>query len=243
MRIPRLVNWLERRQPDVVCLQETKVVNEDFPIEPLKDAGYHCLVHGQKSYNGVAILSREPASEPAQNLPDDTPDADCRFLAATVGGIRILNIYAPNGKEVGSDKYVYKQDWYRRLRKFLDDSLDPQSPVLLCGDFNVAPEDRDVWDPEKWRGQVLFSEPEKEALRSIMEWGFTDALRLHYSDGGLYTWWDYRFGAFHRGWGLRIDHFLLTEPLARRCTDVEIERDERKGPKPSDHAPVIAILE
>jgi exodeoxyribonuclease-3 len=227
----------------VVCLQETKVVNEDFPLAPLKDAGYHCLIHGQKSYNGVAILSREPASDPVHRLPDDSPDAECRFLAATVGDIRILNIYAPNGKEVGSDKYAYKLEWYRRLRKYLDDSLDPGSEVLLCGDFNVAPEDRDVWDPEKWRGKVLFSEPEKEALNTILEWGFEDALRMHHSDGGIYTWWDYRFGAFHRGWGVRIDHFLLSAPLARRCTGVEIERDERKGPKPSDHAPVVAILD
>lgn len=242
MRIPRLVSWLEHRHPDIVCLQETKVVNEDFPVEPLNEAGYHCLIHGQKSYNGVAILSRETASDPIRNLPDDPPDGDCRFLSATVGGIRILNIYAPNGKEVGSEKYAYKLDWYRRLRKFLDDTLDNKSEVILCGDFNVAPEDRDVWDPEQWRGKILFSDPEKKALRTIMEWGLTDALRLHYPDGGLYTWWDYRFGAFHRGWGIRIDHFLLSAPLVPRCTDVRIERDERKGPKPSDHAPVVAVL-
>ncbi len=240
-RLPRLLAWLERRQPSVVCLQEIKVVNEDFPSEPISQLGYQCHVRGQKAYNGVAILSRLPVSDVVQALPGDAADAESRFLAASIGGTRIINIYAPNGQTVGCDKYVYKLDWYCRLRSYLD-AQSAQAEVLLCGDFNVAPEDRDVWDPEKWRGQILFSDSEKAALTRIVEWGFTDALRMLHPEGGLYTWWDYRAGAFHRGWGMRIDHILVSAPLAQRCTAVEIDREERKGDKPSDHAPVIATF-
>ncbi len=243
MRVPRLLQWLERGAPDIVCLQETKVVNEEFPCEPIKNLGYECSVHGQKSYNGVAILSREPAADPVKSLPGDDSDAQCRLLAATIHGIRVIDIYAPNGSEVGSDKYAYKLDWYRRLRSYLDSSLTPADEVLICGDFNVAPEDRDVWDVEKWRDQILFSEPEKEAFRNLLGWGLHDALRLHRQEGGIYTWWDYRAGAFHRGWGLRIDHILISASLAKRCIAVEVDRNERKGEKPSDHAPVIATFE
>jgi exodeoxyribonuclease-3 len=240
MRVPRLVDWLKRQEPDVVCLQETKVVDEEFPFEPIRALGYECLVNGQKSYNGVAILSRGPATDLLRALPGE--DSQCRLLAATIRGIRIINIYAPNGSEVGSDKYSYKLDWYRRLRSFLDTTLVPADEVLICGDFNIAPEDRDVWDPEQWRDKILFSEQEKQAFRNLVEWGLIDALRLHRQEGGLYTWWDYRAGAFHRGWGLRIDHFLISPPLAKRSWSVEIDRNERKGEKPSDHAPVIAIF-
>jgi len=230
-RLPRLVSWLERRRPDIVCLQEIKVVNEDFPGEELGKLGYHCLVNGQRTYNGVAILSRTPSTDPFFSLLDEAPDAPRRLLAATIEGLRIINVYAPMGTEVGSERYAYKLDWYRRLRDFLDSSAQPDSAVVLCGDFNVAPEDRDVWDPEK------------EALRKILEWGLKDALRLHQQEGGLYTWWDYRAGAFHRGWGMRLDHILLSAPLAGRCAAVEIDRNERKGEKPSDHVPVVASLQ
>ncbi len=241
-RMERLQQWLCRRKPDIVCLQETKVVDEEFPLTTLLKLGYECFIHGQKSYNGVAILSRFPATDLVKSLPDDGLDAQCRLIAATIKGIRIINVYAPNGGEVGSDKYALKLEWYRRLRCFLDSSLSQRNEVLIGGDFNVAPEDRDVWDPEKWRGQILFSEPEKAAFRSLMEWGLSDALRIHHPEGGLYTWWDYRAGAFHRGWGLRIDHILLSTPLAERCLAVEIDRNERKGRKPSDHAPVVATF-
>jgi exodeoxyribonuclease III len=241
-RLPRLVSWLERRKPAVVCLQETKTVDGDFPSGPLEALGYQCLVHGQKAYNGVAILTLLPAADVVRSLPRDPEDAERRFLAAAIGGVRIVNVYAPNGQVVGSDKYAYKLDWYGRLREFLD-GHDPQGEVLLCGDMNVAPEDRDTWDPELWRGKVLFSDPEKAALRTVVEWGLTDALRIHHPEGGLYTWWDYRAGAFHRGWGMRIDHILVSAPLARRCVAVEIDREERKGEKPSDHAPLVATFD
>jgi exodeoxyribonuclease-3 len=242
MRIPRLQQWLENKRPDVLCLQETKVVDEDFPVEPLRALGYHCSFRGEKSYNGVAILSLAPPLDLESRLPDDGADAPCRFIAGTFGDIRIINIYAPNGSEVGSDKYAFKLEWYMRLRRYLDDRGDPDSQALMCGDFNIAPEDRDVWDPAKWSGQILCSEPERSAFRELIAWGFTDALRLLRPEEGLYTWWDYRGGAFHRGWGLRIDHVLVTRSLASRCRQVEIDREARKGEKPSDHAPVVATI-
>lgn len=242
VRLPRLLAWLERRRPDVVCLQETKVVDEDFPIEEISALGYRCLTNGQKTYNGVAILSRGEAADPAFSLLGDELDEERRFLAATIEGIRVVNVYCPNGNEVGSDKFAYKLDWYRRLRRLLDSSMDPKTEVLVCGDFNVAPEDRDVWDAEQWRGQILFSEREKQAFRCVVDWGLTDALRMHHAESGLYTWWDYRAGAFNRDLGVRIDHVLVTPPLASRCAEVIVDRDERKGDKPSDHAPVIATF-
>jgi exodeoxyribonuclease-3 len=243
VRMPRLLDWLRRRQPDIVCLQETKVVDPDFPAEAIRACGYQCLVSGQKTYNGVAILSLLPAENPVSALPGDPSDEERRFLAATFGGVRVINIYAPNGGEVGTPKYEFKLRWYDRLRAYLESDKGPGIPLALCGDFNVAPEDRDVWDPERWRGQILFSEPEKAALAKVVGCGLTDALRMHHPEGGLYTWWDYRAGAFHRGWGLRIDHILLSASLAERCVEVEIDRDERKGEKPSDHAPVLAKFE
>jgi exodeoxyribonuclease III len=242
MRLDRMLQWLERRKPDIVCLQEIKVTNEDFPVGPLNEIGYQCLVHGQKTYNGVAILTRSPARNVVRSFPAD-PDTQSRLLACQIGAIHIVNIYAPNGSEVGSEKYTYKLEWYARLRSFVDSLATPQDSVLVCGDFNVAPEDRDVWDPKIWRDQILFSEPEKAAFRNLMGWGFKDALRLHHAEGGIYTWWDYRSGAFHRGWGVRIDHFLLSPPLAQRCSAIEVDRNERKGEKPSDHAPVLASFD
>ena len=243
MRLPRLLQWLELKRPDVLCLQETKVVDQDFPLEPLKELGYCCVFKGEKSYNGVALLSRSTPSEIADKLPGDEEDTQCRFIAGTVSGVRIVNIYAPNGQEVGSPKYAYKLDWYARLRRFFDTHHDSGSPILLCGDFNIAPEDRDVWDPEQWRGQILCSDQERAAYRSLLDWGFVDAVRLLRQEAGLYTWWDYRGGAFHRGWGMRIDHILVTEPLSRRCSAAEVDREARKGEKPSDHAPVLVTFD
>jgi exodeoxyribonuclease-3 len=243
MRLPRLLAWLERRQPDVVCLQETKVEDERFPFAEVETLGYRALASGEKSYNGVAVLSRAEATEVIRCLPGDDPDPQRRVLAATVSGVRIVNVYAPNGGELGSPRYTYKLEWYRRLRAFLDAAFDAGQDLVLCGDLNIAPEDRDIWDPEQWRGQVMCTEPERDCFRSLTGWGLTDSLRMHAPETcGLYTWWDYRAGAFHRNWGLRIDHILLTPSLAKRCSTVEIDRDERKGPKPSDHVPVVATL-
>jgi len=241
MRLPRLTDWLNRRKPAIVCLQETKTPDGDFPAAPLEALGYRCLVHGQKAYNGVAILTNLEAGDIVRTLPGDPGDTDCRLLGATIAGVRVINIYAPNGQAVGSEKYAYKLGWYRRLRVALE-GHDPEGAVVLCGDFNVAPEDRDVWDPEQWRGQILCSEPEREALRAIVGWGFVDLLRSRHPEDGLYTWWDYRGGAFHRGWGMRIDHILASASMESRCQSVEVDRDERKGEKPSDHAPVVATF-
>jgi exodeoxyribonuclease-3 len=241
-RLPRLTAWLDVRRPDVVCLQETKVTDDQFPFDELRALGYEALVSGQQTYNGVAILARTAASEVTRRLPGEDDEAQRRFLVADVAGLRVMNVYGPNGQEVGSDKYAYKLDWYRRLHAFLAASAAAAHPIVLAGDLNIAPEDRDVWDPEKWRGQIMFSEPERRVFHDLLRWGFQDSLRLHREEGGLFTWWDYRAGAFHRGWGLRIDHVLLTPALAARCTAVEIDRDQRKGPKPSDHAPVVVTL-
>lgn len=242
-RLPRLLDWLASRQPDVVCLQETKVVDAEFPTAEVEALGYLCATFGQKTYNGVAILSRTTGLDATRGLPGDGPDAEKRLLAATISGVRVVNVYCPNGGEVGSGKYAGKLEWFGRLRAFLETSVSPGAPVVVLGDFNVAPEDRDVWDPEAWRGQILCTEPEREAFRSLLAWGLVDALRALRQDGGVYTWWDYRMGAFHRGWGLRIDHVLASPSLASRCVDVTVDRDARKGKKPSDHAPVIATFD
>jgi exodeoxyribonuclease III len=243
MRLPRLVQWLESRRPDVLCLQETKVVDGEFPLEPLRELGYQCFFKGEKSYNGVAILSRGIPAQTADTLPGDDADTQCRFLAADISGVRIVNIYAPNGQEVGSPKYAYKLAWYARLKNYFETHSTPSVPVLLCGDFNIAPEDRDVWDPEQWRGQILCSDQERVAYKGLLDWGFIDAVRLLRQESGLYTWWDYRGGAFHRGWGMRIDHILVTGQLKPKCAAVEVDREARKGEKPSDHAPVMITLD
>jgi len=241
-RLPRVTEWLARHQPDVLCLQETKTVDDDFPRAEFEALGLHVESFGQKTYNGVAIASRSKPTALVRGLPDDPPDADRRLIAGTFGGVRVIGVYVPNGTEVGSDRFAFKLTWFRRLRQMLEATATPQDPVLICGDFNVAPEDRDVYDPEGWRGRLLFHPDEQKALRHLMAWGLVDAFRLHEPQGGHYSWWDYRSGAFHRGWGLRIDLVLMTETLAARCRAVTIDREARKGEKPSDHAPVIADL-
>lgn len=242
VRLPRLLAWLERHSPDVLCLQETKVVDRDFPLKELREVGYHALYTGQKTYNGVALLSRSQPREIARALPGDDSEAEKRLIAAEVDGVIILGVYAPNGAEVGSSKYGFKLQWYGKLHDYLKDVFSPNQSIIVCGDFNVAPEDKDVWDPASWQGQILCSEPERQAFAKLLDWGLKDALRLKASDERVYTWWDYRGGAFHRGWGLRIDHILVSQPLAERLVSVVVDRDERKGEKPSDHAPVVAVF-
>ncbi len=242
VRLPRLLAWLERHSPDVLCLQETKVVDQDFPLKEIKEAGYHALYTGQKTYNGVALLSRSQPREIARALPGDGSEAEKRLIAAEVDGVTILGVYVPNGAEVGSSKYAFKLEWYSRLHYYLKDAFSPNQSIIVCGDFNVAPEDKDVWDPVSWQGQTLCTEPERQAFAKLLDWGLKDALRLKTPDEHIYTWWDYRGGAFHRGWGLRIDHILVSQPLAERLMNVIVDRDERKGEKPSDHAPVVAVF-
>jgi len=234
--------WLDQHSPEVVCLQETKVVDDAFPLEELREHGYEAVIHGQKTYNGVAILSRLPLADEAKGFGDDVADEQARLIAATVAGIRVISAYVPNGKEVGHEKYEYKLAWLERLHSYLERNCDPSQPVVLCGDFNVAPDDRDVWDPALWAGGILCSDAERAALQKIVDWGLTDAFRQHHQEGGLYSWWDYRQLGFPKGRGLRIDFAFISQPLIDRCTEAVIDREARKGKQPSDHAPVVITL-
>lgn len=240
MRQERLAGWLARAGPDVVCLQEIKVPEADFPRAELEAAGWHLAVHGQKAYNGVAILSRAPLADVATGLADGGDDSEARLVAARAGTVRVVCVYVPNGRAVGSDKWSYKLAWLERLRGWLERHARPDEPLALCGDFNVAPEDRDVARPEEWQGSVLCHAEAREGLRNVMDWGLVDTIRLHHTGEGPYSWWDYRMLGFAKGNGLRIDHILATRPLAERCSNAYVVRDERKGKQPSDHAPVVA---
>ncbi|MFN2531817.1 MAG: exodeoxyribonuclease III [Pyrinomonadaceae bacterium] len=239
-RLPNVLRWLDAMKPDVLCMQETKCTDDKFPSEPFQERGYQCLLFGQQSYNGVAIVSRRPCDTSRCGYPDDDETMQSRLLASTVASIQIVNVYVPNGQMVGSEKYAFKLEWLRRLREFFDTHYDKKSNVLLCGDFNVAPEERDVHDPRLWQGRILFSERERAALQQIKEWGFTDTFRMHTEAPGNYSWWDYRAGAFRRNLGLRIDHIWCSAALAARNENTWIDLEPRKWERPSDHAPVIA---
>lgn len=241
-RRERLLALLARHAPDAVCLQETKVVDAEFPADDLRAAGYESIASGQKGYNGVAILARTPLADVAKGFRDGGDDAQARLLAATVGGVRVVCAYAPNGQSVGSEKYAFKLEWYERLRKLLEREADPGRELALVGDFNVAPADLDVHDPEAWRGQILCSDAERAALARVREWGLVDAFRDKYPERQAFTWWDYRELGFPKNRGLRIDHLLLTHSLRARLDDVVIDREERKGKGASDHAPVLATF-
>ncbi len=237
--------FLEAHRPDVLALQELKAPTEQFPGETFAEIGYRAAVFGQKTYNGVAFLAAESAGEPEaiqRGLPDDDGEAGARLITARFGELTVINVYLPNGSEVGSDKYAHKLEWMARLRAYLDQAFDPGEPVLLVGDFNVAPEDRDVYDADALRDRILFSEPEKEALERIRAWGFVDCFRRHHDEAGLYSWWDYRLNMFRRGLGLRIDHIWGSRPVAEACSGCEILVEPRRWQRPSDHAPVMAEL-
>jgi exodeoxyribonuclease III len=242
-RLDRLLGWLGRQQPDVVCLQELKVREEDFPFAELRAAGYHAAVLGQKTYNGVAILSREEPERIERGMDDGVDDPQARLIAARVWGIDVVSVYVPNGAELGSDKCAYKLEWTRRLRAWLERHHVASDRLALCGDFNVAPEARDVAEPSAWEDSVLFHPEMRAALEHILGFGLVDTFRLHHEEPGLYSWWDYRMLAFPRNQGLRIDHIFATRPLAERCVDARIDRQERKGKLPSDHAPVMAAFD
>ena len=246
-RLERVLALLERHQPDLLCLQETKVTDDVFPRDVIAEAGYRAEVFGQKTYNGVALLSREELSDVSRGIPGDPVPEQARAIHATIGDLRVMNLYVVNGKAVGDPKYDIKLSWLDALCGWITSEHRPQQKLLLVGDFNIAPEDRDVHDPERWKDKVLCSQPERDRLHTLLEWGTVDLFRLHEQGADFHTWWDYRMGAFPRGWGLRIDLALGTEPVANACRSVEIDRDERKessGPgKPSDHAPVIVTLD
>jgi exodeoxyribonuclease-3 len=240
-RLERLLRWLQKVQPDVVCLQELKVTDEVFPSDAVREAGYHATVFGQKTYNGVAILSREEPEDVERGLPG-IGDPQARLLSAQISGVRVISAYFPNGEQVGTEKYAYKLAWMARLREYLESRYVPSQPLVLCGDFNVARDERDVARPAQWAESVLFHETARDALEQIRLWGLIDVVRKHHPEGGIYSWWDYRMLGFPKNNGLRIDHIFATEPLAHRSTSAEIDREERKGEKPSDHAPVIAVF-
>jgi exodeoxyribonuclease-3 len=241
-RLPRVTAWIAEHQPELLCIQETKAPDPDFPLADFEALDYTVKYFGQKTYNGVAILARGALEAVARGLPGDGPEAEKRVLAATFDGLRVINVYVPNGQEVGSEKYAYKLAWLDRLRAMLAEALKTGTPLVLCGDFNIAPDDRDVHDPDLWRGRILFSEPEKEKFRELVELGLADALRLRTQEAGQFTWWDYRMNGFKRNLGLRLDHFLVSAPVAARVREVTIDREERAGEKPSDHAPVVLTL-
>ena len=242
-RLPLVTRWLEKEQPDILCMQETKCADDKFPSLEFKSAGYDCLLFGQQSYNGVAIASRSSCANEARGFPGDGADSQSRLLMAEIAGISLVNVYIPNGQSVASDKYQFKLHWMKRLRELLDSKYQDSANVLLCGDFNVAPDERDVHDPRLWQNRILFSEAERHALQHIKDWGFTDTFRLHTQEGGHYSWWDYRAGGFRRNLGLRIDHIWVSQPLAERNRKTSIDKEPRGWERPSDHAPVVAEFE
>jgi exodeoxyribonuclease-3 len=237
VRLPHLLEWLAANPVEVVCLQETKQQDADFPHAELQAAGYHSVFSGQKTYNGVAILSREPISDVQYGIPD-FEDEQKRVIAATVGGIRVVCVYIPNGQEVGSDKYQYKLKWLGALTAWLKVELARHPKLALLGDYNIAPEDRDVYDPVAWKGNVLVSDPERAAFQGMLQLGLVDTFRMFEQEEKSYSWWDYRMMAFRRNMGLRIDHILVSSGL--QCKGCHIDKAPRKLERPSDHTPVVA---
>jgi len=240
-RLPRLLAWLAANQPDIIGLQETKLEDARFPAMEIAAAGYQAIFCGQRTYNGVAILSRQPALDVRPDMPQ-FPDDHKRVLAATVGDLRLVCFYVPNGQSLESDKYQYKLRWLAAATAYLRAEVERNPRLAVVGDMNIAPEDRDVHDPDLWRNQVLCSDAEREAFRSWLALGLKDAFRLFDQPAKTFSWWDYRQLAFPKNNGLRIDHILLSPALAASCTACRVDRQARKGEKPSDHAPVVAEL-
>ena len=241
VRLPQLLEWLDAQAPDVVCLQETKLEDHNFPRDEIEAAGYQVAFSGQKTYNGVALLARETLTDVVCGNPHFF-DEQKRLIAATVHGVCVICAYVPNGQAVGSDKYDYKLAWLAALERWLAEQLAQTPQLALAGDFNVAPEDRDVHNPDAWKGQILCSVPEREAFQRLLALGLSDSFRLFTQPDKSFSWWDYRMLGFQKNQGLRIDHVLLSSALAGRCCAAGIDRDMRKRERPSDHAPVWAEI-
>jgi exodeoxyribonuclease-3 len=237
-RLPRVTAWLEEHQTDVLCLQETKLADDKFPSEVFADLGYETVQHGDGRWNGVAIVSRIGATDPVRGLGGPEDEHGARIIAATCGGVRVHSVYVPNGRSLDNEFYAIKLDWLARLRAMLDETCRAGDSVAVCGDFNVAPDDSDVWDPQHFVGATHVSEPERAALRHVEDWGLIDVFP-RFNEPGVFTWWDYRAGDFHQGRGMRIDLVLVSDDLAGRASGAFRDRDARKGQKPSDHAPVV----
>lgn len=245
-RLPLVLEWMQANSPDILCMQETKLADDVFPAAAFGELGYECAHHGDGRWNGVAVVSRVGLERPECGMGQAEDAHGCRLLAATCAGIRVHSVYVPNGRSVDSEHYAFKLAWLAGLRRYLEERCDPSAPVAVCGDFNIAPDDRDVWDRDSFVGMTHVSDPERHALADIEQWGLEDVFRRFHSEGGVFSWWDYRAGNFHKGYGMRIDLVLLSRVLAERATGVEIDRDARKksaaGNKPSDHTVVVAEL-
>ena len=241
VRLPQVLDWLAANPVDALCLQETKQQDVDFPQAALMEAGYHSVFIGQKTYNGVAILSRVPATDVQLGIPDFA-DEQKRVIAATIGDVRVVCVYIPNGQSVDSDKYQYKLGWLAALHDWLKDELTRYPKLALLGDYNIAPEDADVHDPKAWEGKVLVSEPERAAFKGLQALGLHDSFRLFEQAEKSFSWWDYRMMGFRRNLGLRIDHILISDPLVAQCKGCVIDKEPRRVERPSDHAPVVVEL-
>jgi exodeoxyribonuclease-3 len=244
-RLPRVEEWLATVSPDVLCMQETKMTDNQFPAMVFSGLGYDSVHHGQGQWNGVAILSKVGIEDPSSGFEDeDDPDTDSRLVWATCGGVRIGSVYVPNGREVGADHYAYKLRWLARLRANLDARYDPAEPLAISGDWNIAPDDRDVWSPAAFEGSTHVTPEERDALTNVKAWGLVDVFRERYGDDAeLFSYWDYRNGDFHKKRGMRIDYVLASTGLAKGSVSDLIDRNARKGQKPSDHAPVLALFD
>jgi exodeoxyribonuclease-3 len=240
-RLPRVEQWLAECQPDVLCMQETKLADSAFPSLTFQALGYESVHHGEGRWNGVAIVSKLGVEQPSNGFgpDDDIMGGEARIVSATCGGVRVASVYVPNGRSLDHEQYQFKLEWLSRLREHLDSSCAVKDDVVVCGDFNIAPDDRDVWDPAAVHGATHVSEPEREALARLEDWGLEDVFRRHHDDAGLYSWWDYRAGNFHKHLGMRIDLVLASASLAARSQWALIDRNARKGQQPSDHAPVV----
>ena len=239
VRLPHVLAWCDAAEPDILGLQETKLTDDRFPVDALLDAGYQSVFSGQKTYNGVALLSRETATDLVTDVPD-LDDPQRRIIAATVGDIRVINLYVVNGSEVGSEKFAYKLDWLDKVTRWMADEMKAHDKVVVMGDFNIAPDDRDVHEPEGWHQRILCSTPERNALKRILDLGLTDTFREFEQAEKTWSWWDYRQAAFRRNLGLRIDLVLASDALAKSCTASYIDKEPRRQERPSDHAPAVA---
>ena len=239
VRLPHVLEWLQNHEPDVLVLQEIKQLTEKFPADALSEIGYHSIASGQKTYNGVAVISKTPPGDPITDFPG-FEDPQRRVLAVTIDGLRIVDLYVPNGSEVGSDKYRYKLDWLASLRDFLAEEMSRHENLVVLGDFNIAPADEDVYDPEKWGDAILCSPLEREALGKLLDLGLSDVFRNFDQPEGTFSWWDYRAAGFRRNAGLRIDLILASASMAARCTASYVDKEPRAWERPSDHAPVVA---
>lgn len=241
IRLPQVSDWLIRHQPDVLAIQELKLDQDKYPVAALEMMGWHSVWLGQKTYNGVAIISRHHLTEVHTGLPDLPDDTQRRVIAATVNGVRIINVYCVNGEALDSPKFAYKRQWFAALKNFVATQMQLYPELVLLGDFNIAPHDNDVYDPLKWQGKIHCSEEECLWFQALLDLGLVDSLRTVHPEGTFYTWWDYRGGMFAKGLGLRIDHILVSPTLANRLQNVCVDKETRANERPSDHAPVVAI--